>query len=36
MAVLGLKEGQNLFPARTGFWKAGTYVPAYLRVTRLS
>lgn len=31
MAVLGLKEGQNLFPARTGFWKAGTYIPAYLR-----
>lgn len=30
-AVLGLKEGQNLFTANDGFWRAGTYVPAYLR-----
>lgn len=30
-AVLGLKEGQNLFSAENGSWKAGTYVPAYLR-----
>ncbi|MCD2172299.1 SapC family protein [Rhizobium sp. C4] len=31
LAVLGLKEGQNLFTATDGFWRAGTYVPAYLR-----
>jgi hypothetical protein len=31
VAVLGLKEGQNLFTAKNGSWRAGTYVPAYLR-----
>lgn len=31
LAVLGLKEGQNLSTAIDGFWRAGTYVPAYPR-----
>ena len=31
LAVLGLKENQNLFSGGNGSWRAGTYVPAYLR-----
>ncbi|MCZ7463975.1 SapC family protein [Rhizobium rhizogenes] len=31
VAVSGLREGQNLFVASDGFWRAGAYVPAYLR-----
>jgi len=31
VALLGLKEGQNLFVAPGGSWLADTYVPAYVR-----
>lgn len=31
LAVLGLKENQNLFIAGNGAWRNGTYIPAYLR-----
>lgn len=31
LAVLGLKEGQNLFATADGAWRAGAYIPAYLR-----
>lgn len=31
LAILGVKEGQNLFVDAAGAWKAGAYVPAYLR-----
>ena len=31
MAVLGLQQHQNLFVSAAGQWRAGCYVPAYLR-----
>ena len=31
LAVLGLREGQNLFVAADGRWRDGVYIPAYLR-----
>jgi hypothetical protein len=31
LAVMGVKEGENLFVTESGAWKAGTYVPAYIR-----
>ncbi|WP_234190312.1 SapC family protein [Shinella sp. NM-101] len=31
LAMLGLRENQNLFIGGPGSWRAGTYVPAYLR-----
>ncbi|MBM3525488.1 MAG: SapC family protein [Alphaproteobacteria bacterium] len=31
IAVLGLREGRNLFLNADGTWRAGTYIPAYLR-----
>ncbi len=31
LAVLGIREGENLFVDEKGQWAAGTYVPAYVR-----
>lgn len=31
LAVVGLKDGQNLFVDATGRWQPGRYVPAYVR-----
>jgi hypothetical protein len=31
VALLGLREGQNLFVGPDGSWRAGSYVPAYVR-----
>ena len=31
LAVLGVREGENLFVDEKGQWAAGTYVPAYVR-----
>ena len=31
LAVVGIKQGTNLFVDVTGAWRAGAYVPAYLR-----
>ncbi|MCZ0733273.1 SapC family protein [Phreatobacter sp. AB_2022a] len=31
LAIVGLKEGHNLFLERDGSWRAGSYVPAYVR-----
>lgn len=31
LAILGLKNGQNLFVDKKGRWAEGTYVPAYVR-----
>ncbi len=31
LALVGLKEGENLFVDAEGKWKEGTYVPAYIR-----
>lgn len=31
LALVGLQEGHNLFVGEDGQWKAGTYIPAYLR-----
>jgi hypothetical protein len=31
LALVGLEEGRNLFVGEDGQWKAGAYVPAYLR-----
>jgi hypothetical protein len=31
LAVLGVKEGQNLYVDETGAWRPGAYVPAYVR-----
>jgi hypothetical protein len=31
LAVLGLRTGENLFVDKAGNWRAGTYVPAYVR-----
>jgi hypothetical protein len=31
LALVGLKEGENLFVDQEGRWKAGAYIPAYIR-----
>lgn len=31
LALVGLKEGENLFIGEDGQWKMGTYIPAYVR-----
>ena len=31
LALVGLKENENLFVDETGKWKAGAYIPAYIR-----
>jgi hypothetical protein len=31
VALLGIKEGQNLFVNKEGQWQNGTYLPAYIR-----
>ena len=31
LAVTGLKQGENLFVEKDGAWRAGAYVPAYVR-----
>ena len=31
LAILGIREGENLFVDEKGGWAAGTYVPAYVR-----
>lgn len=31
LALVGLEEGKNMFIAADGNWKAGAYIPAYLR-----
>jgi len=31
LALVGLQEGKNLFVGEDGQWKAGAYVPAYIR-----
>ncbi len=31
LALVGLKEGENLFITEDGQWKADTYIPAYIR-----
>ena len=31
LAILGIREGENLFVDEKGQWAAGTYVPAYVR-----
>ncbi len=30
-AILGLRNGENLFVEKDGAWRAGTYIPAYFR-----
>lgn len=31
LAVLGIRDGQNLFVAEDGSWQEGAYIPAYIR-----
>ncbi len=31
VAILGLRNGENLFVENTGTWRKGTYIPAYFR-----
>lgn len=31
VAILGLRDGENLFVGKDGKWKANTYIPAYIR-----
>jgi len=31
LALVGLREGENLFVDAAGIWKSGAYIPAYLR-----
>jgi len=31
LALVGLKEGENLFVDEAGAWRAGAYIPAYVR-----
>lgn len=31
LALVGLKEGENLFVNEAGAWRAGAYIPAYVR-----
>lgn len=31
VAILGLRDNENLFTDRTGGWRSGVYIPAYIR-----